>query len=69
MTLSRSSLGKIETPETFEIDENIIIQETNVEAEASLTTTTYIIHSPARTHPRTGEDLAEILSYLNIRRN
>jgi hypothetical protein len=68
MTLSKSSLGKIDTPKALEFD-NVIIQETNIGNNAPLTTTTYIIPSPIRTPPRADANLSEILSYLNIRPN
>ncbi len=66
MTLSKSSLEKIDTCDSDIGLEHVIIQETNIGSEASLTTTTYIIPDTVRTPPRENASLSDILFYLNI---
>ncbi len=66
MTLSKSSLGKIDTCNLDIGLEHVIVQETNIGNEASLTTTTYIVPDTVRTPPRENASLSEVLSYLNI---
>ena len=67
MTLSKSSLEKINTCKLDIGLENAIVQEINIGNEASLTATTYIVPEVERTPPRENASLSEILSYLNIR--
>ncbi len=67
MTLSRSSLEKIDNSGKLDIGlENVIVQENNIGDEASLTATTYIVAEADRTPPRENASLSEVLSYLNI---
>ena len=65
MTLSRITLGKIDDGHGAIEFDNFIIQESNVDAEASLTTTVAMIES-VRTPPRMDASFGEILSFLNI---
>ena len=66
MSLSKSAVEKIDnfSNDIFDL-ENIIIQETDISDNASLTTTTYII-SDVRTPPRPSASISEILAYLHI---